>query len=259
MKEPQQTILSTTNSSNRADFTKSDFDRIVTEKGRLVVLEKALRCPCKGASAAHLTSCRNCGGTGWIFINPRESRMVLQGIEVVTKLEGWSEENRGMARVTGLAEDRISFMDKITIEDEGTSTYTEVLSFSRSEDIIFSFTAYPIEKIEYVGLFNGVNLKLTILEPEVDYTIVGNTFRLNEAKYGESTIEDLSVSIRYEHKPVFYVIEVKRDTMQSFKLIENGSEVSQLLPLSAYARRAHYVLNATNLAGNKLLDNSYVE
>lgn len=259
MKEPQQTILETSQSSNRADFTKSDFDRLVTEKGRLVNLERALRCPCKGASSTNLSSCRNCGGTGWVFVNPKETRILLQGLEVVTKLEGWSEENRGMARITALAEEKIAFMDRITILDEGVSTNTEVLNFKKKGSTIFCYTAYPIEQLEYAGLFVAVDEKLTILELNEDYTIVENSFRLNSVKYAEANIDELSVSLRYNHRPVFHIIETKRDTMQSYKLMENGVEVSQVLPLSAYARRAHYVMDSPNLSGEKLLNNDYPE
>lgn len=243
----------------RVDFNKSEFDRLITEKGRGVLIEKALRCPCKINSASgSLSSCKNCGSTGWIFVNPKQSRIVLQGIDVTTKLEGWSEENRGVVRISALAEDELAFMDRITVMDQGYSTYTEVINFKKKGSIVFAYSTYTIQNLKYAGLFVSTTQKLTVLQETVDFTIEGNIFKLDPVKYATVDPITISVSLRYEHYPVFHIIEMKRDTIQSFRLNE-GVEDNQVLPISGYARRAHYILDAPNLNGDRLLNNDYVE
>jgi hypothetical protein len=107
-------------------------------------------------------------------------------------------------------------------------------------------------------MFVDVDHPLTRLVYTTDYTIEGNILKLNETKYAASDVELLSVTLRYTHYPTFHIIEMKRDTIQSFKSV-GGVEEKQQLPISAYARRAHYTLDAPNLNGDRLLNNNYVE
>ena len=74
----------------RADLHKREFDTLIHQKGRDVLLETALQCPCKSPSTNQQSDCKNCGGTGWIFVNPRETRMVLTAINAVTEFRPWS-------------------------------------------------------------------------------------------------------------------------------------------------------------------------
>lgn len=261
MNELQPTILSTDLTSGRVDLQKSDFDRLVTEKGRDVILERAIKCPCKGPQTNALSSCKNCGGVGWIFCNPQKTRIVLQGIEVATKLQGWSEELRGMVRITAMAEEQLSFMDRITALS-GTSYYSEVTRFNLSDDssTIFAYVGYNVKEVIYMGLFVNDQTKLTELAVNTDYTIDGNIVKLNMDKYGSMDPTALSVTIRYTYAPVFHILEDKRETIQSYKLLsDGGSEKDQTLPISAYARRAHYMLDGPNLTHNRLLNNDYSE
>lgn len=254
----QETIL-TSNTATRADFNKNEFDRLIIEKGRPILHEKALVCPCKGAVSNALSNCKNCGGTGWVFVNPKETRMVFQGLDAVSKQEGWSEEMRGMARITASAEDKISFMDRLTLLDDSLSTYGESLHFRKVASTIFAYTAYNIVHIDLIAMFDGIDAPLVNLIEGEDYTIVNNTIRLDSDKYEDANVDDLSITLRYQHHPQFHIIEHKRDTIQSYKLVSAGVEQQQILPLSAYARRAHYQLAALNLNGDNLITNQLTE
>ena len=46
----------------RADLNKQDFDTLIRQKGRDVILETALQCPCKSESTNQQSNCRNCDG-----------------------------------------------------------------------------------------------------------------------------------------------------------------------------------------------------
>jgi hypothetical protein len=248
----QQTYIDNSSERGRADFDRVSFDKLISEKGREVLIEQALQCPCKGESVNQLSTCRNCGGTGWIFVNERLTRMIIAGMDVSTKYVAWSEEVRGTVSVTAMMEEQLSYLDKITVID-GKSIFGEVLNLRRSTaGVLFSYSAYDIKEIIYVGLFINDKAKLRQLETS-DYTFTKNVFRLNS----NITVDPkASVTIRYVHSPTFHIIEFKRETLQSFTLIEGNEQLIDL-PISAYAKRAHYHMKPTNLTDDWLLNNDY--
>lgn len=239
----------------RADLHKSEFDTLIHQKGREVILEKALQCPCKSQSANQQSNCRNCGGSGWVFINPKKTRMVLTAIEAVNEYRPWSEELRGTVNITSFVEDELSHMDKITAID-GESIHNEVLFFSELDDAIFTYSTYFIKEVLYIAMFQGIDQPLLRLT-EADYEIVDNVIKLNLSTLPFEETENNNVTVRYKHAPQFHVIEMKRDTMQTF--IWKGEERVQQMPVSAIGRRSHYQLNAENLTKTRLIDNSFEE
>lgn len=248
----QQTYLDNSTRGNRSDLIRENFDKLIIEKGQRVLVESALQCPCKGKDVNQLSTCKNCGGTGWTFVNARETRMVVQGMDSVVKFGGWSEELRGMVRISCLFEEELSFMDKLTVI-EGEAIHNEVLTFKTKNGTLFAYAAYPIRKILYVAQFDGPNNKYRPLELGVDFTIVqGNAILLSNA-YSEP----VTITMRYKYAPTFHVLEMRREVMMSYKLEEGSKETNQNFPLSAYGRRAHYILNAPNLTGDRLLNNDF--
>lgn len=225
-------------------------------KGRQVLYDQSLICPCKGHQTNHLSNCKNCGGTGYIYVNPKETRMIIQGIDVTTQIQPWSEELRGMMRVTALAEEKMAYMDRIRVIDGSTSFHNEVLFFTNEDDKIFSLTNYDIQHISYIGLWNNSTDPLERLVANEDYIIDKNVLTLNYEKFNIRDIDSLKLTVRYEYFPIFHIMEFKRENFQSFK-VQGGKEVAQQLPTSAYARRAHYQLDAKDASGNGLNNNSY--
>lgn len=237
----------------RADFNQDFFDKLIYEKGRRVLYETAVVCPCKSKAVNQQANCKNCGGTGYAFINPIETRIVLQGVEIVTKLEGWSEQLQGMMRISCPANLDLTHMDKITALD-GDDWYNEALPVELYGSTLFTYATYPIKKIKHIGLFTSVNTKYQWLQPS-DYSVDKSAITILNT-YGHD-INDIMITIKYKYAPIFYVRELKRSTMETFKYVDGIGEKVQHMPLSAYAQRAHYVLNQPNLAGDRLLDNSY--
>lgn len=239
----------------RADFNRSDFETIIAQKGRSVILEKALQCACKGKASNHQSNCRNCGGTGWVFINPKRTRMVLQGMNITPNFKAWSEEIIGDLKVTASDTEELTFMDRLTIED-GRALFNEVLFFKTKAAKTFAFSAYNIKEIKYIGLFKGVDQSFQQLNEGVDYTFERNVVQLTNpllvAVQGE-----ISVTIRYVHAPQYMMIDMKRESMESY-VIEGNEKVNHF-PISGTARRAHYIMGALNLNGDALLNNDRAE
>lgn len=246
-----------------ADFIKQNFDNLIWQKGYRVIVEKMIKCPCKGDNGIDpLSTCKNCAGTGFTYINPLLTRMILTAMNMSTEYKSWSAINAGTVNVSTLNENRLSYMDKITVVDcEGTFSETRHVLLDDTSDTLFFYTSYNMKSIEYAGLFIAHNEKYVRLKLNEDYTFKANIFYL-DSKY--RTIFDTnktsdfgtSITIRYNHPPQYYVIDLTRDVMQSWSR-QGKKEVQIELPLAAIARRAHYVFEAENLSATRLLDNSY--
>ena len=77
------------------------FNGLIQNHGYDVYIEKALRCPCVDrATGQALSTCKNCLGRGWFFVDRRETRLVAQGMENLRRNEQYGEVNRGLARIT---------------------------------------------------------------------------------------------------------------------------------------------------------------
>jgi hypothetical protein len=188
--------------------------------------------------------------------------MVLTAINAVTEFRPWSEELRGTVNITAHVEDQMSIMDRITALD-GESIHNEVLFIKKRGSVYFCYTTYNIKNLLYIGLYVSQKQPLKRLVLNVDYVIVDNVVRFSESFILANTTnfvsgESSSITIRYQHAPQFHVIEMKRDTMQTY-VWSGGVENNQNMPVSAMARRSHYQLSAENLSGDRFINNSYLD
>lgn len=241
-------------------FEKDSFESAIWNYGYEVIHEKALRCPCKSKGGGFSSKCVNCGGTGWVFINPSQTRAILHSMNADTEFKEWSEEHRGMVNISVRDSELLSYMDRLTVVD-GEAYFSEVLFLKQAASSqLFTMTSYNVKEPWYVALYEDDDLKLLQLEENIDYTYENN-FIYFDSKFADryaSVNGDLSVTVRYKHAPQFYVIDLKRELMNT-NIVRNGREASILMPVSAVGRRGHYILDAENLSGTRLLDNSFKE
>lgn len=244
----------------QVDFRKNDFEALIEQKGYRVYKESSVSCPCADNKNGNhpLSSCKNCGGSGYVFINKTETRMVITSMNVNNQYKEWSEERIGTAAITARDVDKLSHMDKITLAD-GMSEFSELLHPQIIEINTFNkligFTFYDIEDIEAIFLFDGGSNKLKLLTNITDYTYQYNRIVLDD-QY--NSLNNPTLSVRYKHRPQFLVIDIPRDIMNSPVLNKVTGQVEDLtFPIHAIARRAHYVLDQENYAGNRVFDNSF--
>jgi hypothetical protein len=269
----------------QSNFIKSAFDTLIWNKGYRVTIEECLRCPCKGKGTNQQSDCRNCGGTGYVFINKRETRAVIHSQNMNTKFKEWSEENASQASATFMQEEEVSFMDRITVLDtnaiqeqvlfliEQVNGNDESRSSSESEsqstlikDSAFYFAStYDIKEIKYIGIYNGSQNPIVPLVYGTDFTYKGNRIILSTAtarKYIDTAKEgnqDVSITLRYMYAVQYHVIDLPRETIQTntkFGEIDEG-KTGVNLPIHAQLRRSHYVLDEPNFDYNRLNDNNH--
>jgi hypothetical protein len=223
-----------------------------------VIFEKAYKCPCiSQPTNGPLNICKNCGGVGWFFVNPTETKMIITSIIADDKLKEaslreWGHIDLGSIKVTALNDDKLSFMDRITLVD-ATAENTQIVypKMNNNDDQLFAYTQYNIDAIDFIGLFETPTTKIKRLIQTTDYTFHDNIV-LFDSQYDALT--DPTVTIRYVHKPVFHISDIMRESIS--QIDQNGQRM--YLPVHAVAKRAHLVRDVENLDGDRLLDNSWL-
>jgi len=247
-----------------AYLRKNDFDAVVWKKGYSVYLDKALRCPCRSQNDHQaLSSCKNCGGSGWVYLNRYKTRLVLQAMNLDTKFKEWSEERIGTVKITAMHVDELAFMDRITVID-GRSIVNDVIYPKDYYGELRARVNYEILEVDEIFMFMDNSTLLKKLVQGVDYDILqdnqGRPTNLLSFDQQYNSFDQMTVSIRYQYAPQFHVLDVTRQIMSS-PIIDTttGGEIPVQFPISALGRRSHYVLDEQNYNRDFLLDNSYAQ
>jgi hypothetical protein len=248
----------------KVSLSQGDLENTIWNQGYDVYIDRAIKCPCRvdREHNAGQTNCQNCGGLGWLFTNRYDTRVILQGMNKDTKFKDWTEDHLGMVKITAMVRERLGYMDRITIQDhEAYHSETMVIKEGVTKNK-FARTNYDIKSIEYMALFTGVGNKLQVLVRDTDYTFSENGDTINFIgpyfqNAGKDAMNDgsLSVTIRYTFYPSFLLLDFPRDVIHHHS--GKKATVTELIPIHAIGRRAHYVLDKENVAGDYLLDNSY--
>ncbi len=245
-----QNISSSSTILSRVDLNQDLFNDLIESKGRNVDYEIAMVCPCSSKEVGSLSSCRNCGGSGWFFINKKRIKAIGQHVGVINEYKNWTEEARGTISLTVPYSVGLSFMDRITIVDSE-SIYSENVYISSLDDDIFSFLSYSVKKIICVGLYKGVSNPIEWLDSS-NYEIDGQIIK---ATPNSKIVDGSTLTIRYVHAPTYHVVEIQRESSESFKK-EGVQDLIQRMPVSAIAKRAHYMLDQKSFNG-QLINNSF--
>jgi hypothetical protein len=231
-----------------------NFIKSINSKGYNVTIEKAMRCSCVGkATGQGVPSCVNCFGVGWIWINKRETKLVMQSSSRDTQFRPWIEAEAGRVVFTAKPGEEIGYMDRI-VNNDLISVYSQTVQLdelSRDAKLV-----YPILEIKNAYLFKSLGEKHVAIDPDVDLTFDFDKVEL--VNLALDTGQNLSLSIRYTHRPTFHVIDIPREDVATERDRCDGMNVIQHLPVHVIARRAQFLLDKSNSAGNGPEDNSFI-
>lgn len=228
------------------------FETLIQTQGYDAFIDRALRCPCVDkATGQALSTCKNCLGRGWFFVDRTETRLIAQHMDNKKRYENWSEVNRGTASITTKGIDKLGFMDRIILTQlEG--YYSEILN-----PVLFGgeLIAYPVYEplfVTNIFLFVGDYTKLEPI-PEEMYKVDKNKIVFDQSLLTVLPVEgvnqkqpNMSVSIRYAHFPVFHVIDANRELMKvrESRFCTYDDEKLRQMPINVLARKAHYIFDA---------------
>ena len=159
------------------EFNKKGLEALVWTKGYDVIIESAIKCPCKTKNNDNLSTCTNCLGVGWVFINAVQDRAILSSINFDTQYKEWSGEKIGTVNVTVAARTSLAYMDKITVVDSD-AKQSEVIYPIPFNGNYFSYTIYDINSIQEIFQFISPDKPLLKLEETTDFTFERNKILL---------------------------------------------------------------------------------
>lgn len=246
------------------DFRGDDYNATIWNKGYDVIMEKAVECPCRTRQREALSTCKNCYGTGWFFINPFQTKAIITSINKVTQYKNWSIELIGTVAVTVMDSDRVSYMDRVTLKNNpnirNTSIFSEIKAVRDLSGTPFVFLSYKPERIKEIYLFSNSSAALIRLIEGTDYNISTTNDHIIEFTYDFTQINNYngSVSILYEHEIQYNVLDLPHDIRSSYITNNDGKKEQLLLPINAVARKVHNVMGVLERDGTGLINNSYI-
>lgn len=238
----------------QVSFKQGDFDALIYTHGYEATFEKAVRCPCSHEGSAR-ADCENCNGSGFFYINPTSTKVLLTGINANTTYKEWSLENIGTVSITTMQKDNdlMSYYDRVTINKEFNS-FNEICEV-KSADQYFIFTIYRPTNLQAIYVFVGPKQrlrKLSSAEYHISkinpYVII---FDIDMSKYEV-------VSCVYTHELQYFIIDFPHDVRSSLNKTKKGDFEKTSLPKSAIARRLHLsrIQQAPNYDGSGIIDNN---
>lgn len=243
------------------EFRNNDFEAAIWQKGYDVVVEQAFMCPCATDGSSPKTDCQNCLGVGWVFINPIQTKAILHSINTDTKFKSWTKELIGTYSVTLMYKDGISYMNRVTLLNnaliENKSTYSDIVKVRDIDGNPFVFLAYKSIDILGVYAFNGSSRAL-IKIPSTEYSISETNDYVLNITYELNDILNFNgeLSVLYKHELQYHIIDIPHDIRNSYINNSDGQSEQINLPINAYARKAHNVVEVANRDGTGIIDNS---
>lgn len=238
----------------RVDFDAESIDTLVYQKSYDVIYEKALRCPCSTSmSRSPNPECQNCGGYGWIWINPKESQFLIQSFTNSKSLDKDADIKGDVSVTPRYSEDMIlGYMDRITLLDVYGEFSETLESKTKIVNDVSRSVAFPIYKPTEVICafkFGATNQPLTNIDTS---SIVID----DKAKYLELP-SDGYYTIRYNHQVQFVVTRFIRDIRKFKEINDVGGDVRKTYPQNVMATRVGNEIDDFPSVGDGLFDNSY--
>ena len=253
----------------RVGWNVDRFETLIQTQGYDAYIDRALRCPCcDRATGQAMSTCRNCGGRGWFFVDRTQTRLLAQHMDSKKRYEEWSEVNHGTASITTRGIDKLGFMDRIILT-QLEEWFSETIRPVLWNDQLVAYPIYEPLEITNMFLFSSDAAPLIPLGPEY-YNVVGNKVVFSQAIIDLVDAESLDITdvaqvplqitMRYSHFPVYHVIDMNRELMRvrEGKLCGAGyDDQLRQMPINVLARKAHYIFD--NQKWNQtLFDNTVI-
>jgi len=264
-------ILSTTPKGytpNTVTFDQNDFELEIKSHGRVVEVETALRCPChQRTSGLHRVDCSNCFGSGWVFVDRRQTVALIQSMnQTNSKFKQYDLALAGHMSVTMPAKDRLCYMDIIRMT-EHTVYHSELLRLRKEKDanVFYALSSFEIVEVDQALLFRGKDEPLLRLRKDVNFTVSRNKITFQNMpvgstpdpeQYEQEGFIDVTVSVRYKHHPSWHIFDSLRVFAADIKEGCDSKFTEDLLPTHYIAVLPQRLADAPKYNGEETIDNS---
>jgi hypothetical protein len=244
---PAETYIPTSHFNVKSD----PFDTLIEKFGYKVKIFKSTVCPCQLSDKNEpQINCGNCGGTGYIFYNPVETRAIITSLNYRTKVHEWTVENIGTISITTYSNLELTIMDKVQIL-ETYSVMTQLINVVHAPNgTLFSYLKYKPTEVSEVFAFASTTEPLEVI-PESAYSITEFGLKWNTDFYLNRRI-----SIRYTHLFEYLIIDIPHNMRQSTYKEFSGEITQDDFPVNGVGRLAHFAMDIPDYDGSKLFNNN---
>jgi len=200
-------------------FSIEEQEAAIWNKGYNVIIESAVKCPCKTQDNDQLSTCKNCLGVGWVFINSTKDRAVLTSLNFDTKYKEKKKKKLGTVSVSLQRRSYLSYMDRITVIDSHVRQ-SETIYPKNFNTNYFACTIYNIEDVDEIFRFISSDEPLEKLEIITDYT-----FERNKILIINIPVDDI-VAL----KEITGYSDGEKSLVDSVDLLYNFSSTSMAVP-----------------------------
>lgn len=138
------------------EFDVDAFDKLLESHGYLVTWEKSAYCPNRPSGAisplAHDVNCTVCDGTNFVFYNPCDTQMLVQGVRLSQQYYMQGRWDPGSVLVTARPGDALDYWDRITLRN-GFGRFRELVRRGVDGGDVDPLKYAPLE-LEYVSWVN---------------------------------------------------------------------------------------------------------
>lgn len=189
---------------SKENFDIDEMERFVIRRGAAVYWEKSYICTCRSDSGYPDMDCPICHGTGFSFLKPVETQVMLQsmGRGITNTAEGLSMTGTALGTTTLEDSNRIGFRDRITFSDKliPESIMIKVTSKHVTHGIFLKYHVSTITTA-ILGYPNPVFIEPSVLKLDTDNDLIYPT----EDMVGKFLSLNVNVFLR------FYVVDYLRE------------------------------------------------
>lgn len=193
--------MTTTPAFPAQPFDVAGYVRLVKTRGVPVTWEKAMFCPSRMQTpnpGDHDPNCDLCDGTGWLYIQPKQTQMMVQGATLEQTFYMQGRFDTGLATITSLPDDDIGYWDRVTLT-QSKVRYSELIR--RRENTL-------VDRLRYQTLtVLAVQAGSRVFTPDRDFRLEGDSIVWTSNAAARPKDADF-YSILTERRPVYLLLNL---------------------------------------------------
>ncbi len=239
----------------RSDFDPVGIQCVLMTKGQRARWEKAQACVCTAVNnGVPDGSCPVCGGTGRVYTDGEEVRLLVESVEIEPRLyERFGQWVLGTVKLTLRPEhlpgylDRFTLLDAVMVVRETAVRQGPVQSLKypvavRNMTLVLDGQEQPVD----VGVLYMARSDGTRLEPATDFTVTedGAIDWTPGDQAGTAPDEEEGFVVTYYAHPRYVTTEYPHASRVTYTKMKGTTERVQYLPVQVLARLEYQEANA---------------
>lgn len=211
----------------RVDIEPATLINTIVNNGYEVLWEKSAPCPNRLGEDIdrHDNNCPYCH-KGRVYFDPQAIKILISGINMMENYFIGGKWDSGNARITTLAENRLSYWDRLTVRN-ATVRFYELVRRNKNNNVdTLKYQAIRIEKAFGIGATGLVDLG-----EGRDFTLNGREVHWNKNRIAPGSF----YSVVYDRVPVYIVLDLINWIRQRPIMVKGKVQIVGL-PLSAVAK-----------------------